>query len=56
MLHTARYNFFLDEMIVIRNEWFVEQQERKGKQPFKMDIDLLKAEWLRAYSGQQLSE
>ncbi|KAJ7222563.1 hypothetical protein GGX14DRAFT_513671 [Mycena pura] len=51
MLHTARYNFFLDEMIVIRNEWFVEQQERKGKQPFKMDIDLLKAEWLRAYSG-----
>jgi len=43
-------------MIVIRNEWFVEQQERKGKKPSKMHVDLLKAEWLRAYSGQRLSE
>ncbi|KAK7026535.1 hypothetical protein R3P38DRAFT_2527960 [Favolaschia claudopus] len=44
-MSVPRYNFFLDEMILIRNEWFVGEQERKGKQPFMLDFEALKAEW-----------
>ncbi|KAJ7193526.1 hypothetical protein GGX14DRAFT_378925 [Mycena pura] len=45
-----RYNFFLDEMILIRNEWLVGELEHKGKQPFKLDFEARKAEWFASHS------
>ncbi|KAJ7509683.1 hypothetical protein B0H11DRAFT_1702569, partial [Mycena galericulata] len=34
-----RYNFFLDEMISLRNEWFVERLREEGKQPHFIPLD-----------------
>nr|GAT55111.1 predicted protein [Mycena chlorophos] len=44
-----RYNFFLDEMVTIRNEWIVDELERKGKQPMFRTMESMKADWMASH-------
>lgn len=44
-----RFNFFCDEMILIRNEWIVSNLDKKGKQPFIQNMERLKEKWLATY-------
>ncbi|KAF7329817.1 hypothetical protein MKEN_00245100 [Mycena kentingensis (nom. inval.)] len=41
----SRYNFFLDEMILLHNERVVAKLEKQGKQPFLMDDELFRKSW-----------
>nr|GAT54678.1 predicted protein [Mycena chlorophos] len=50
-MSVPRYNFFLDEMILLRNEWLVGQQRQKAKQPFVLSEEDMKRQWLAMYSG-----
>ncbi|KAF9005725.1 hypothetical protein BDZ89DRAFT_966423 [Hymenopellis radicata] len=44
-LSSIRYNFFLDEMISIRNEWMVEQLAKKQQHPWLRDLDAIMKEY-----------
>ncbi|KAF7288473.1 hypothetical protein HMN09_01389500 [Mycena chlorophos] len=41
-----RFNFFLDEMIMLRNEWFVGELGKNGKMPFTLDFEAAKQQWM----------
>ncbi|KAJ7223482.1 hypothetical protein GGX14DRAFT_351911 [Mycena pura] len=51
-MSVSRFNFFLDEMIFIRNEWIVKESAKKGKQPFLQSFEVMKDEWMQMYSPQ----
>ncbi|KAF7318786.1 hypothetical protein HMN09_00390900 [Mycena chlorophos] len=46
-MSTFRFNFFLDEMITLRNEWFVSELDKDGRMPFMLDFEDAKSRWLQ---------
>ncbi|KAJ7066139.1 hypothetical protein C8F01DRAFT_1019366 [Mycena amicta] len=44
-MSVPRYNFFLDEMVLLRNEWLVADQQKKNKQPFLQSEESLMKQW-----------
>ncbi|KAJ7199613.1 hypothetical protein GGX14DRAFT_372934 [Mycena pura] len=50
-MSVPRYNFFLDEMILVRNQWLVQDLERRKKQPFIQSEQYMREEYQAMYPG-----
>ncbi|KAF9022080.1 hypothetical protein BDZ89DRAFT_956974, partial [Hymenopellis radicata] len=49
----VRYNFFLDEMIRLRNEWMVQELQTKNAHPWIRDINRIIADYDEEHNSQQ---